>query len=74
MIIVLKPQATEADAKEILAKIESVALKPLFMPGTERIVLGALGDERVLSGLNINAHPMVENVKPIPSSYKQVSR
>lgn len=74
MIIVLKPQASEADAQEILTKIESVSLKPLFMPGTERIVLGALGDERVLAGLNIVAHPMVENVKPILSSYKQVSR
>ena len=74
MIIVLKPQATEADAKEILGKIESVNLKPLFMPGTERIVLGALGDERILNGLNISAHPMVENVKPILSNYKQVSR
>ncbi|WP_196140477.1 3-deoxy-7-phosphoheptulonate synthase [Aliikangiella sp. G2MR2-5] len=74
MIIVLKPQATEADAKEILNKIESVNLTPLYMPGTERIVLGALGDERVLNGLNIQAHPMVENVKPILSSYKQVSR
>ncbi len=74
MIIVLKPEATEADAKQILDKIESVNLKPLYMPGTERIVLGALGDERVLNGLNIPAHPMVENVKPILTTYKQVSR
>ena len=74
MIIVLKPQATELDAKELLARIEKVNLKPLYMPGTERIVLGALGDERVLQGLNLAAHPMVENVKPILSSYKQVSR
>ncbi|MET1255960.1 3-deoxy-7-phosphoheptulonate synthase [Aliikangiella maris] len=74
MIIVLKPEATETDAKEILNQIESVNLKPLYMPGTERIVLGALGDERVLHNLNIAAHPMVENVKPILSTYKQVSR
>lgn len=74
MIIVLKPEATEKDAQEILNKIESVKLKPLYMPGTERIVLGALGDERVLNSLNIPAHPMVENVKPILSTYKQVSR
>ena len=74
MIIVLKPEATEADAKSILDRIESVNLKPLYLPGTERIVLGALGDERVLNSLNIPAHPMVENVKPILSSYKQVSR
>ncbi len=74
MIIVLTPDATEQDAQEILQKIESVNLKPLYMPGTERIVLGALGDERVLNSLNIPAHPKVENVKPILSTYKQVSR
>ena len=74
MIIVLKPEATEREAREILDLIESVKLKPLYMPGTERIVLGALGDERVLNSLNIPAHPMVENVKPILSNYKQVSR
>jgi 3-deoxy-7-phosphoheptulonate synthase len=74
MIIVLRPEATESDAREILNLIESVELKPLYMPGTERIVLGALGDERVLNKLNIGAHPMVENVKPILSPYKQVSR
>lgn len=74
MIIVLKPEATEADAQAILTQIESVNLKPLYMPGTERIVLGALGDERILNNLNIAANPMVENVKPILSNYKQVSR
>jgi len=44
------------------------------MPGVERIVLGALGDERKLSDLNFNAYPMVDEVKPILTSYKLVSR
>lgn len=74
MIIVLKPEATDNDAQGLLAKIESEKLKPLYMPGTERIVLGALGDERVLAKLNFAAHPLVESVKPILTSYKQVSR
>ncbi len=74
MIIVLKPMATEDDAKQILGKIELKGLKPLFMPGVERIVLGALGDERKLTELQLAAHPMVESVKPILTSYKQVSR
>ncbi len=74
MIIVLKAEATKKDADEILHKIESAGLKPLYMPGTERTVLGALGDERILQGLNINAHPMVDDVKPILSNYKRVSR
>jgi len=74
MIIVLTPQASEDDAKKILNKIETAGLKPLYMPGIERIVLGALGDERVLAGLQLAAHPSVESVKPILTSYKQVSR
>ncbi|HIF9436582.1 TPA: 3-deoxy-7-phosphoheptulonate synthase [Photobacterium damselae] len=74
MIIVLKPQATEKQAKELLAKIESAGLKPLYMPGVERIVLGALGDERKLQAMNFEAYPFVENVKPILTKYKMVSR
>lgn len=74
MIIVLKPEATDADAQQLLKKIESENLKPLYMPGTERIVLGALGDERILAKLNFEADPKVESVKPILSKYKQVSR
>ncbi|PSV23549.1 3-deoxy-7-phosphoheptulonate synthase [Photobacterium leiognathi subsp. mandapamensis] len=74
MIIVLKPQATEADANILLTKIANLGLKPLYMPGSERIVLGALGDERVLQSLNIHADPLVESVKPILTKYKLVSR
>ena len=44
------------------------------MPGVERVVLGALGDERVLATLNLEGHPMVESVKPILAPYKLVSR
>jgi 3-deoxy-7-phosphoheptulonate synthase len=74
MIIVLRPGATKADADEILAAIAATGLKPLYMPGTERIVLGALGDERVLGTLNLEGHPKVESVKPILAPYKLVSR
>lgn len=74
MIIVLKPQASEQDANEILDKIASLGLKPLYMPGIERTVLGALGDERVLSQLHLDAYPMVDEIKPVLSPYKLVSR
>lgn len=74
MIIILKPQASENDANEILDKIASLGLKPLYMPGIERTVLGALGDERVLSKLHLDAYPMVDEIKPVLSPYKLVSR
>lgn len=74
MIIVLKPTATKKDADEIIARIAALGLKPLYMPGTERTVLGAIGDERVLAGLHLESHPLVERITPILTPYKMVSR
>lgn len=74
MIIVLKPDTGEDIASELLTRIEELGLKPLHMPGTERTVLGAIGDERVLESLNLPSHPGVERVTPILSRYKLVSR
>jgi len=74
MIIILKPQASEQDANEILDKIASLGLKPLYMPGIERTVLGALGDERILRQLHFDSYPMVEEIKLVLSPYKLVSR
>lgn len=74
MIIVLKPGSTKEHAKEILKQIESVGLKPLFMPGTERTVLGAIGDERKLGTLHLENHPVVDRITPILTPFKLVSR
>ena len=74
MIIVLKPEATPEAAQALLARIEEVGLKPLHMPGAERVVLGALGDERVLADLHLESDPSVESVKPILAPYKLVAR
>jgi 3-deoxy-7-phosphoheptulonate synthase len=74
MIIVLKPHATKRDADRILARIEALGLKTLHMPGAERTVLGAIGDERVIAQLRLESDPLVEGVKPILAPYKLVSR
>jgi 3-deoxy-7-phosphoheptulonate synthase len=74
MIIVLKPEAPPERAERILERIGGAGLQPLHMPGSERVVLGALGDERVLAGLNLESDPDVESVKPILAPYKLVSR
>jgi 3-deoxy-7-phosphoheptulonate synthase len=74
MIIILKPGATKKDADEIIRQIAAVGLKPLYLPGTERTVLGAIGDERILGKLHIENHPLVERVSPVLTPYKLVSR
>lgn len=74
MIIVLKPEAPADSAQRLLDKIAAAGLKPLHMPGAERVVLGALGDERVLAELALDGDPAVESIKPVLAPYKLVSR
>lgn len=74
MIIVMKPQTPQETIERLLGRIEAMGLKPLHMPGAERVVLGALGDERVLADLQLEADPHVEAVKPILAPYKLVGR
>jgi 3-deoxy-7-phosphoheptulonate synthase len=74
MIIVMKPEATPETVDQLLGRIAAKGLTPLHMPGSERVVLGALGDERVLAELALEAEPSVESVKPILAPYKLVSR
>ena len=74
MIIILKKSATKEDADVLLKVIESQGLEPLYMPGSERTVLGAIGDERVLATLALDAYPCVDRVLPILSPYKRASR
>jgi 3-deoxy-7-phosphoheptulonate synthase len=74
MIIVMKPGASRDVIQSLLNQIDRMGLKSLHMPGSERVVLGALGDERVLSTLHLDGHPFVESVKPILAPYKLVSR
>lgn len=74
MIIILKSEATEAQAKKIVQLIQAQELRPLYLPGVERIVIGALGDERKLGTIDFKAFPFVDDVKPVLTPYKQVSR
>lgn len=74
MIIILKNNAKKQQIDSILKEIEKQGLKPLYLPGTEKIVLGAIGDERVLARLNLENSSFVERVIPILEPYKLASR
>jgi len=74
MIIILRSDATKEQADILLDIIAEHGLKPLYMPGSERTVIGALGDERVLAPLELEAFPFVERVLQVLSPYKLASR
>jgi 3-deoxy-7-phosphoheptulonate synthase len=74
MIVVLKPQATDLQTEQVIAKITEAGLTPHVMKGVERVVIAVIGDERVLGPDILSAMPGVQEVMPILSPYKLVSR
>lgn len=74
MIIVLRPDATEEQIDHIVKKLKGLGLQAHISKGTERTVIGAIGDESVLRTLPLEAVPGVESVHQILKPYKLASR
>ncbi|MBS4028559.1 MAG: 3-deoxy-7-phosphoheptulonate synthase [Ignavibacteriales bacterium] len=74
MVIVLQPKATENDIEIVVAKIKQLGLEAHISKGTERTIIGIIGDERKIQREQLALLPKVENVIPILKPYKLVSR
>ncbi|MFA6049237.1 MAG: 3-deoxy-7-phosphoheptulonate synthase [Candidatus Micrarchaeia archaeon] len=74
MIIVSKQGPKKAEIKAIVDYIKSKGLTAFVSEGTEKTVIGAIGDERVLDKGHLEIMPGVERVIPILASYKFASR
>lgn len=74
MIIVLKPEATEAQINHIVEKAKKLGLKPMISKGVERTIIGLIGPEDVIRAQPLEAYPGVEKVMQILKPYKLVSR
>ncbi|HEY3347442.1 MAG TPA: 3-deoxy-7-phosphoheptulonate synthase [Nitrospirota bacterium] len=74
MIIVLKPGTTPKQINNIEKKLMEHGVRVHISEGTERTIIGAIGDESVIAELPLVAMPGVEKVMPILKPYKLVSR
>jgi 3-deoxy-7-phosphoheptulonate synthase len=75
MIIVLKPNISKNDEAAVLKEIRKLGYRPHVMRGIERVVVGAIGDERTHQSLEtLTSWPQVERVMPVQKRYKLVSR
>ena len=74
MIVVMKPEATKEDIKNVTEKLQSLGFKthPIF--GEVKTIIGAIGDKRVLKVINIATMPGVEALVPIMKPYKLAGR
>ncbi|HMP76527.1 MAG TPA: 3-deoxy-7-phosphoheptulonate synthase [Kiritimatiellia bacterium] len=74
MIIVLKPDATPEQVAHIEQSIREWGLRPHTSQGTERSVIGVIGDESLLANKPLDVFPGVESVMRIQKPYKLASR
>jgi 3-deoxy-7-phosphoheptulonate synthase len=74
MIIVLRPDATEANVSHILEKADKLGLKANVSRGVERTIIGLIGPEDKLQVIPLEVFPGVERVMPVLAPYKLVSR
>ncbi|MEC4684057.1 MAG: 3-deoxy-7-phosphoheptulonate synthase [Nitrospirota bacterium] len=74
MIIVMKPEATVQDLEHLSDSLKAKGMNVNISKGKERTLVGAIGDERVLSDVPLGAFPGVESVHKILQPFKLVSR
>lgn len=74
MIIVMRPNSRNEDIKNISEVLESLGLGVHISKGTERTIIGIIGDKRLLKDIPIDLMPGVEKLVPIIESYKLASK
>ncbi len=74
MIIVLVKNSTEKDKQGVIDFLESKGFRAHVSVGTERTIIGAIGDERTLDKDQLSLLPGVEKVMPVLKPYKLVSK
>ena len=74
MIIVLKPEASQEQVDHIIEKVKGLGLTPHVSRGSERTIIGVIGPEDVLRITPLEVFPGVENVIPVLSPFRLVSR
>ena len=73
MIIVLKREATEQQIQHIVESIREWGLTPNLSRGTERSIIGVIGDERTIRSKPLEVFPGVDSVMSVLKPYKLAS-
>ena len=74
MIIILEPNASDAQVEAIVGRLESLGLQAHLSRGTYRTIVGVIGDEDLVRSIPLRALPGVSDVVPVLPPYKLASR
>jgi 3-deoxy-7-phosphoheptulonate synthase len=74
MVVVMSPDATDADIAHVVERVESVGGEAFVSRGVVRTIIGLVGDIDSFHGLNLRSLRGVADVHRISDPYKLVSR
>ncbi len=74
MIVIMKPDANMSDKSAVIAWAEDQGFQVHLSTGSERTIIGIIGDERPLNKEQIERITGVERVVPVLKPYKIASR
>ena len=74
MLVVMKPQATQAQIDAVLEKIRGLGLTPHAIPGAQRVAIGITGNKGALDGGLFVSMPGVAVAIRVSQPFKLVSR
>jgi 3-deoxy-7-phosphoheptulonate synthase len=74
MIIVMKPGTKESEIQEVSNVLENAGLGVHISKGTERTIIGVIGDKRLLRDIPLELMQGVDKLVPIMESYKLAGR
>ena len=74
MVIIMNPDATAQNIKDVIEMIEDAGLAAKVMEGSQQRIVGVIGDKTRLGSCAIDALPGVERSVSISKSYKLASR
>ena len=74
MVIIMNPDATAQNIKDVIEMIEDAGLAAKVMEGSQQRIVGVIGDKTRLASCAIDALPGVERSVSISKSYKLASR
>src|SRR5947209_17162564 len=73
MMIVMSPQASEAEVDAVKGRLEETGVHVLVMPGELTTAIGAIGDPGGVAEMGLEGMPGVDRVVPISRPYKLAS-
>ena len=74
MVIIMQPNASAQDIKEVIKVIEENGLEAKVMEGRQQRIVGVIGDKTRLASVPLEAMHGVEQTVAISKSYKLASR